>query len=225
MKALIIEDAPEFVLAVAEILKEAEFEVLVAETGHAGLDVAATDQPDMIILDLGLPDLDGIEVCGRLRSITDAYIVIVTARTADVDLAAGFAAGADDYVTKPFSAIELNSRVRAVMRRARRRTDMADALGLSLDPAERSVCFSGKTAELTQTEFRILGRLLLEDGGVVSRETIAETLWGGRWDGVSHTIDVHISNLRKKLRDIGWPGRVATVRGVGLRIEELPAAA
>ncbi len=225
MKALVIEDAREFVIAVSEVLHRAGFEVLVAENGQDGLALATIEQPDMVIVDLGLPDLDGLDVCARLRSVSDAYIVIVTARTSENDLAAGFAAGADDYVTKPFSAIELHSRIRAVTRRARRDDDTASSMGLVLDPSTRTVSHLDRSVEVTQTEFRILGRLLHEAGGVVTREALAESLWGVRWDGDSHTINVHVSNLRRKLDDLDWPGRVAAIRGIGHRLEDLADAA
>ncbi len=218
MKALIIEDSPEFFLAAAHVLEQAGFEVLGAENGTDGLDLAAQQRPDLVILDLGLPDIDGLDVCRRLRTTTDSYIVMVTGRRADQDLAAGFAAGADDYITKPFSAIELDARIGAVMRRSRRLIEPVNATDLRLDEELRTVAFADAVVELTKTEFRILEHLVHRSGEVASREALAEAIWGTGWDGVSHAIDAHVSNLRSKLRDLGWTGKVVSVRGVGLRL-------
>ena len=218
MKALVIEDSPEFYIAAAYVLDQAGFDVLGAENGTDGLDLAAKERPDLVILDLGLPDIDGLEVCRRLRRTTDSYIVMVTGRRADEDLAKGFDAGADDYITKPFSAIELEARIGAVMRRSRRLIEPVNTTDLQLDESLRTVAHDGIVVELTKTEFRILEHLVHRAGEVASREALAEAVWGTGWDGVSHAIDAHVSNLRGKLRELGWAGQVGSVRGVGLRL-------
>ncbi len=217
--ALVVEDTPEFAVQARAVLERAGFDVEVVETGQDGLAAVARLEPDLVLLDLNLPDLDGLEVCRRLRALTGAYLIMVTARTGEQDLAEGFAAGADDYVTKPFSVVELDARIGAVMRRPRRRTtDTGSIGGLSIEVERREVSHDGETASLTRTEFAILRALAAESGSVLPRDDLARMLWGTEWGGSSHAIDAHVSNLRRKLRTVGWDGRVASVRGAGLRL-------
>jgi DNA-binding response OmpR family regulator len=219
-QALVIEDAPDMRLIATRLLRTKGFEVAEAEDGERGLALARELDPDLILLDLSLPRLDGLEVCRRLRDFSDAYIVIVTGREDELDKIEGLTVGADDYVTKPYSPRELAARIHAMLRRPRTAIEhlaTARLVGdLSIDVGARAVKVGDEPVELTRTEFELLAALSERPGGVLSRETLLERVWGPNWFGDAHVVDVHISNLRRKIS--AARGRVQTVRGVGFRL-------
>jgi DNA-binding response OmpR family regulator len=222
IRALIIEDAPDMRLLAKRLLEENGFDVTEAPDGEQGLAIAETQQPDLILLDLNLPGMDGLDVCRRLRAISDAYIVIVTGREDELDKVEGFTVGADDYVTKPYSPAELRARIQAMLRRPR--TPVASTLqtrsigDIGIDVDARVVTVAGEPVELTRTEFDILSALSERPGGVLSREALLRRIWGPNWFGDAHVVDVHVSNLRRKLGAAGK--QVQTARGVGFRLVE-----
>jgi DNA-binding response OmpR family regulator len=187
-----------------------------AADGDTALELAARERPDVVVLDLMLPGTDGIEVCRRLRTFSDAYVVMLTAKSEEIDKLVGLAVGADDYVTKPFSPRELVARIKAILRRAR--TSAPAAPGLELDMARRVVRVDGRAVELTRTEFEILAAIAREPGTVVDRPTLLASVWGPGYSD-DHLVDVHVANLRRKLGDQpDSPRFVETVRGVGYRL-------
>ncbi len=219
-----VEDAPESVELLRTVLAREGYSTAVASTGPRAVDEARRFVPDVILLDLGLPELDGVEVCRQIRSFSDAYIVMLTARTDEVDRVVGLEVGADDYVTKPFSPRELVARIRAMMRRPR--SGPADrnarrAFGdLVIDPLGRSVRVAGEEVLLTRIEFDLLETLSSNPQMVFSRQLLRERVWGPEWFGDDHVVDVHIANLRKKVDPPDGRSRLRTVRGVGYRMEE-----
>jgi DNA-binding response OmpR family regulator len=219
-QALVIEDAPDMRLIATRLLRTKGFEVAEAEDGERGLALARELDPDLILLDLSLPRLDGLEVCRRLRDFSDAYIVIVTGREDELDKVEGLTVGADDYVTKPYSPRELAARIHAMLRRPRTAIEHAATArlvgDLSIDVGARAVKVGDEPVELTRTEFELLAALSERPGGVLSRETLLERVWGPNWFGDAHVVDVHISNLRRKIS--AARGRVQTIRGVGFRL-------
>jgi DNA-binding response OmpR family regulator len=196
--------------------------------GPTAVAAARERRPDVVVLDLGLPGLDGIEVCRQLRTFTDCYIIMLTARADEVDKLIGLGVGADDYVTKPFSPRELVARVRVMMRRPR--TDVnpagqqepARTFGsLSIDVSAREVSVDGGVVELTRTEFDLLAALSARPRMAFGRRQLIEAVWGTDWIGDEHLVDVHIGHLRRKLADDpAEPRFIRTVRGVGYRMGE-----
>jgi DNA-binding response OmpR family regulator len=193
------------------------------------LAVARDVDPDVVVLDLGLPGIDGLEVCRQLRTFSDAYVVMLTARDTEVDTIVGLSVGADDYVTKPFSPRELVARIRAMLRRPRTvpavpalPADEAPARvfgPLSIDTGSRQVFLDGEPIHLTRTEFDILSALSSRPGVVWSRRQLIDAVWGEPWVGSDHLVDVHVGHLRHKLGDDpAEPRFVFTVRGVGYRM-------
>ncbi len=222
-KILVVDDSPEFVELLSATLRGEGFEVASAEDGEAGVEQARGFDPDVIVLDLGLPKLDGIEVCRQLRTFSDAYVVMLTARSDEVDKLIGLSVGADDYVTKPVSPRELVARVRAMMRRPRSAGVTAGAersFGeLEIDTDSREVSLRGEKVELTRIEFDLLATLSARPKVVFSRALLLEKIWGPRWFGDDHVVDVHIAELRKKIGDDPkQPRYIKTVRGVGYRM-------
>jgi two-component system, OmpR family, response regulator len=226
--AVIVDDDPDIRALIAELLRQSGFEVTEADTGAAGITAVQDVQPDVVTLDLNLPDLDGIEVCRRIREITDAYVVMLTARPDEIDRLMGLEIGADDYLTKPFSPRELRARIAAMLRRPRS-TAGADAAepaaelvchgGLEVDLEGRLVMLDGVELELTRTEFDLLATLLSGPRRVWPRETLLRTVWGTDWVSDGHLVEVHMANLRRKLGDDPRSGRyIRTVRGVGYRL-------
>jgi two-component system, OmpR family, response regulator RegX3 len=208
----VVEDDPSIREPLAENLRSQGFEVEAVGTGLAALDVEA----DVVLLDLGLPDIDGTEVCRRLRAASDVPIIILTARGEEVDRVVGLELGADDYVVKPFGFRELVARIRAVSRRrqpAQRRLQQVGSL--ALDRSARRVTVGDGEVALTPKEFDLLALLMEEPGSVVPRRRILERVWDTTWYGPSRSLDVHVASLRRKLGDPGW---VETVRGVGFRL-------
>ncbi len=226
---LVVEDAPEFQHLYRESLSKAGYRVSVAETGMRALELARSTDPAIILLDLVLPDADGMELCATFRKFTDAYIIMVTSRTDEVDKLVGLAAGADDYVTKPFSNRELVARVGVLLRRPRgigaETTPTSRELGdLDVDVAAREVRLDGELCSLTKIEFDLLDALTEDTNLVRSRQSLIEHIWGPNWVGDTHVIDVHLANLRKKI-DRNGTKHIKTIRGVGYRFTPLTSAA
>lgn len=230
-RALVVDDEEPLAEVVASYLQREHFEVTVCHTGLDALSAARQVDPDVVVLDLGLPGIDGLEVCRQLRTFSDAYVVMLTARDTEVDTIVGLSVGADDYVTKPFSPRELVARIRAMLRRPRivgapaASNPSADVpprrvFGpLSIDPAGREVLLAADVVPLTRTEFDILAALSSRPGVVWSRRQLIDAVWGEPWVGNDHLVDVHVGHLRRKLGDNpGDPKFVLTVRGVGYRM-------
>jgi two-component system, OmpR family, response regulator RegX3 len=227
VRVLVVEDDPAIAGPIARGLEHAGFTVDVATTGAAAL---IADGVDLVVLDLGLPDLDGIEVCRALRARGDIPIIVVSARDDEVDRVVGLELGADDYVVKPFGMRELVARVRAVLRRAHPvvvpgatvpdpttpARDGATVLGqLTVDRRSRRVVLSDVAVALTPKEFDVLALLAEDPGAVVRREAIIDQVWDTNWYGSTRTLDVHVAALRRKLGDPAW---IETVRGIGFRL-------
>ena len=220
--ALLVEDSKEYALIGARLLEREGFEVVVAHDGQAGVGLARSRRPELILLDVGLPGLDGFEVCRRIREFSDAYVIMVTGRTDEVDRVVGLTVGADDYVTKPFSARELAARIGAMRRRPRATADpeVWQFGPLRIDVAARETTIDGTLIDLTKVEFDLLAKLASEPRRAFTRGQLLDAVWGSGWYGDDHVVDVHIGNLRKKLGGSGsQPGFVRTVRGVGFRFE------
>jgi two-component system, OmpR family, response regulator MtrA len=216
--AVVIEDDEAIGALVGTYLEQAGFEVVRECTGEGGLDVVDRRQPRFVVLDLGLPDLDGFELCHRLRRGGDVPILILTARDEEVDRVIGLELGADDYLTKPFSPRELVARVRAVLRRAEPAPPEAPVLEvgeLRVDMRARRATFAGSPLALRTLEFELLAELARNPGHVVRRDRLLDRVWGVSFAGGTRTVDVHVAQLRKKL---GRPGLIQTVRGVGYRL-------
>ena len=225
-RALVVEDAVEIQEVVTALLREEGFDVRTASNGERAVEMARAFQPDLIVLDLSLPGLDGIQVCQQIRTFSEAYILILTAKSDEVDKVVGLSVGADDYVTKPFSPRELVARVRVLFRRSRSQGPATPAAAaertfgdLIIDPAAREVTVAGEPVDLTRIEFDLLDTLSASPRMAFSRRQLQEAVWGEDWYGDDHAIDVHVSNLRRKLE----PGErttryIRTVRGVGYRM-------
>ncbi len=222
-RALVVDDAAEFRELVASVLRSEGFVVELAADGPAALAAARSFAPEVVLLDLGLPGMDGVEVCRRLRTFTDAYVVMLTGREEEIDKLIGLSVGADDYVTKPFSARELVARVRAMLRRPRAVAGAAATRrigALEVDPAAREAKVAGAVVELTRIEFDLLDALSERPRTALSRGQLLERVWGPNWFGDDHVVDVHVSKLRQKLGDDARaPRYIRTVRGVGYRLE------
>ena len=225
-RVLVVDDEAPLAHVVASYLRRDSFDVRVTGDGRSAIDLAREWDPGVIVLDLGLPGADGIEVCRTVRTFSDCYIVMLTARTEEVDKLIGLSVGADDYVTKPFSPRELVARVRAMLRRPRQPADTGpeatEALSfgsLTLDVGGREVHVDGEPVELTRTEFDVLAALATNPRVVFSRHQLVEAVWGPGWVGDEHLVDVHIGHVRRKLGDPpAEPRFIRTVRGVGYRM-------
>ena len=228
---LVIEDDPGIVKIVRLYLERDGHRVATAGDGAAGLRLAQESPPDLVVLDLMLPRLDGMAVCRALRAQSEVPIIMVTARAGEDDRLAGLDLGADDYIVKPFSPRELAARVRAVLRRATRaenagsgaganagRPSRLEYDGIVIDLEARAVRIGDRSPALTPTEFRLLAMLAQQPGRVFSRDQIIENAFGDDYDGFDRTVDVHIANLRRKIEPDGKrPRYVQTVHGVGYR--------
>lgn len=218
---LIVEDAPEAAELATAILRGAGYATSTASTGSGALEQTRAIRPDLILLDLGLPDTDGTDLCRQLREFSDAYIMILTARDDEVDKVLGLKLGADDYVTKPYSPREMLARIEALMRRSRQKEpDVSDDrhMGdLVVIPSSHRVLLDGEEVHLTRIEFAILDALSERPDRVLSRETLRERVWGADWFSGDHVVDVHMANLRKKI-DRNGRSHIRTVRGVGYRM-------
>lgn len=230
LRALVVDDEVPLCELVASYLRREAFEVFAAHDGRHALHMAKDVDPHVVILDIGLPGLDGLELCRQLRTFSDAYVVMLTARDADVDTIIGLSVGADDYVTKPFSPRELIARVRAMLRRPRRspapdvnHTQPAVPPrrfgALSIDVDSREVHLDQTPILLTRTEFDVLAALSARPRTVLTRRQILDAVWGETWVGNDNLLDVHVGHLRRKLGDDpAHPRYVMTVRGVGYRM-------
>src|SRR6266568_3113463 len=226
LRALVVDDEAPLVGLVTRYLEREGFQVRAAGDGLHAVELARTFQPEVIVLDLMLPRLDGIEACRQIRTFSDAYVVMLTARTEEVDKLVGLGVGADDYLTKPFSPRELVARIRAMLRRPRAAPAGQAAAGpvrrlgdLVVDPAAREVHLQGRPVELTRLEFDLLEALSERPRVVLSRRQLLERVWDADWYGDDHLVDVHIANLRRKLGDDPRaPRYILTVRGVGYRM-------
>ena len=221
-RILVVEDEESISEPFADALRRAGFEPLVTGTAAGALAMAAECEPDLVMLDLALPDGDGKDVCRELRRRSDVPIVMLTARGTEMDKIVGLELGADDYVVKPFSAAEVISRIRAVLRRSDRSEKAPEQPiavdGLELDPAARRATLDSVDLELSRKEFDLLAELMRHAGEVVKREELMEKVWDTNWFGSTKTLDVHIGWLRRKLGDDpADPRYIETVRGVGFR--------
>jgi DNA-binding response OmpR family regulator len=224
---LVIDDEPKIRELLRRYLVAEGFEVVEASSGEEGLDQVGRLRPDIVVLDVRLPGMDGFEVLAELRRTSNAYVLMLTARTEEVDKLLGLSLGADDYVVKPFSPREVTARVKTLLRRSRSPSDDSDLLevgALSVDRARRSVDLRGVPVDLTALEFDVLAALASSPGRVFTRRQLLERVWGWDFFGDERVVDVHIANLRRALGDDARKPRVvATVRGVGYRLVEEPA--
>jgi len=219
-RVLVVEDERAISEPLAEHLVREGFDAQVAATIEDATAAFEASAPDLILLDVMLPDGDGRDLCRRIRASSDVPIIMLTARGEEIDRIVGLELGADDYVVKPFSAGELVARMRAIMRRGRAtaRKGPIDVGPIHLDPASRTVTKAGEPVELAAKEFDLLHVLMANAGQVVRREEIMDEVWDPHWFGPTKTLDVHISWLRKKLEDRqSEPRFITTVRGVGFR--------
>ena len=224
-RVLVVDDEPPIVDLIAGYLAREGWEVRTAGAGHAALAEVREFGPDAVILDLMLPGLDGIEVCKQLRTFSDAYVLMLTARSEEVDRIVGLTVGADDYLAKPFSPRELVARIKALLRRPRTPGQTASPgapiPGLSIDVGRRLVRVDDRPVELTETEFDLLAALAREPGIVMARSRLFGAVWGEGYLADDHLVDVHIANIRRKLGDDpASPRFIGTVRGIGYRMRE-----
>ncbi|WP_090035204.1 response regulator transcription factor [Cellulomonas marina] len=227
-RAVVVDDEEPLARLVAGYLEREGYTATLCHDGARAVEVLREVDPDLVILDLGLPGLDGVEVCRQLRTFSDCYVVMLTARSEEVDTLIGLSVGADDYMTKPFSPRELVARVGALMRRPRRAAGVARAPSaapvlevgdLRIDVEAREVHRDGEAVALTRTEFDVLAAMAAKPGRVFSRRALIDTVWGPGWVGDEHLVDVHVLHVRQKLGDTADAQRyVRTVRGVGYRI-------
>ncbi|HEY5249221.1 MAG TPA: response regulator transcription factor [Dermatophilaceae bacterium] len=228
LRVLVVDDEQALADLVGSYLTRDGFEVSMAHDGQQAIDQARQVDPDVMVLDLGLPRIDGVEVCRVVRTFSDCYIIMLTARTEEIDKLIGLSVGADDYLTKPFSPRELLARVHAMLRRPRASTTRREPAQeapprvfgeLSVDVAGREVHRDGVPVALTRTEFDLLEALSARPAMVFSRRQLVDAVWDENWVGDEHLVDVHVGHLRRKLGDDpSSPRYVRTVRGVGYRM-------
>ena len=227
---LVVEDEASFVEALTIGLRREGFDVVVATDGAEALDVFEATHPDLVLLDVMLPKISGIDVCRELRKKTKIPIIMVTAKGAEIDTVVGLEVGADDYVTKPYRLRELVARMRAVLRRTELSPAGDDAGsfapglvqvgGVSLDPDEHRVVVGDQEVALPLKEFELLHLLLVNAGRVLPRETLIDRVWGSDYVGDTKTLDVHVKRLRSKIEnDPATPTRIVTIRGLGYKYE------
>ena len=240
--AVVVEDDHDVGDAISKLLDQAGFDVVVARTGTEALTLVGEGRPDLVTLDLTLPDIDGVEVCRQIRTLTDCYVIVVSGRASEVDRLVGLEVGADDYLVKPFSMRELQARVAALFRRPRSSGPVPDvaAAQLAVDPVPeadptsfegcsdltlnrgaREVRVSGREIDLTRTEFDLLAHLVGNPGVVVPREQLMRAVWAGDFvPDSTHVVDVHLANLRRKLSGAASGNQwIRTIRGVGFRFD------
>jgi len=233
-RALVVEDDEDIRALIEFTLETQGFAVTAVASGLAGVDAVRETRPDLVTLDLGLPGIDGIEACRRIREISDAYVVMITARDDEIDRLLGLETGADDFIAKPFSARELKARVNAMFRRPRTadgapvqveaatadENEVLEHGALRVDVDGRRAFRDGVELELTRTEFDLLTELMRTPARVWTREALLRSVWGTEWASDTHLVEVHIGNLRRKLGEVrGGPRYIRTVRGVGYRME------
>lgn len=225
LRVLVVEDEIELAAVVASYFEREGYLVDSAFDGPTAVEKARSGAPDLIVLDLMLPGFDGIEVCRQIRTFSDAYILMLTARDEEIDKVVGFAVGADDYLVKPFSPRELIARATAILRRPRSQASSGTLASfsselrfgaLTIDSDSRVLTVGNKVVDLTRTEFDLLEIMAEKPKTVFSRRQLLESVWGGDWYGEIHVVDVHVGHLRKKLADAGMTDEIIrTVRGVG----------
>ena len=220
-KVLIVEDEVKIARLVRDYLRQAGFDVVEATDGPSGLAMARSEKPDMIVLDLGLPGMDGLDVTRQLRATSSVPIIMLTARTEESDRIVGLELGADDYVDKPFSPKELVARIRAVMRRADATLGGGEAVtvgDLSIDIPKRRVTVAGEVIDLTTTEFDLLLTMARQPGRIYTRAQLLDAMHGVSFESYERSIDAHIKNLRRKIEpDPNRPTRILPVYGVGYK--------
>ncbi|WP_341952930.1 response regulator transcription factor [Salinibacterium sp. TMP30] len=221
MRVLVIEDDDAVADGIVDGLADRSITATRVADGASGLAAIASDPPDLVVLDLGLPDMDGTEVCRQIRATSTIPVIIVSARDDEVDRVVALELGADDYIVKPFGMRELVARIRAVTRRTTEtdqpRNDDADSR-LVIDSRARRVLLDGEAVHLTPREFDVLEYLARDRGAVYRRTDILRDVWDTTWFGTAKTLDAHIAAVRKKLGDAGW---IESVRGVGFRLGDL----
>ena len=220
-RVLVVDDEKPLARMIATYLTRAGYDATTAHTGPEAVEAARAQAPDVVVLDLGLPGLDGIEVCRSIRGFSECYVLMLTARGEEEDKLAGLAAGADDYITKPFSVRELVARVATVLRRPRTTVtavEPARAFGqLSVDLTAHEARVDGEPVALTRTEFELLAALTARPHQALTRRQLIDTVWGPAWVGDERLVDVHIGHLRRKLGE-DQATLIDTVRGVGYRM-------
>ncbi len=216
---LVVDDEPNIADLVEMYLRREGFRVLKSGTGEDAVRAVADQRPRLVVLDVGLPDIDGLEVCRRLRANSTIPVIFLTARDTEVDRVLGLELGGDDYVTKPFSPAELVARVKAVLRRGDGASAVAELVevgSVAIDAARREIRVAGTPVDFTTKEFDLLRFLAERPGLALSRQQILDGVWGYDWFGDARTVDVHIAQVRKK---VGAGVRIDTVRGVGYRLD------
>ncbi len=224
MKILVVDDDPRLRDLVSITLERAGYQVVTARDGQMALTHAMRETPDLVVLDVGLPELDGLEVCRKLRARSDVPILFLTARDDEIDRILGLELGADDYVTKPFSPRELVARIKAILKRSSARgTATVLRYGpVELDAAGHSVRVDGAALALTATELSILRQLMQTPEAIVSRPQLIDAIYGAGSAVADRTLDSHLRNLRRKLAEQGWGSAIETVHGIGLRMGTWP---
>lgn len=226
-RVLVVDDEAPIVELVRGYLEREGMEVSAASDGQEAIELIRRRAPDVVVLDVMLPGIDGFEVLRRARTFSDAYVIMLTARAEEIDRIVGLSVGADDYLVKPFSPRELVARIRALLRRPRTSAGASDETWqvgeLTVDPRRRTAALRGTPVLLTTIEFDLLSALIREPGVVLTRGQLLDRVWGMDYVGDEHVVDVHLANLRRKLGDDpSRPRFIETVRGVGYRSREAP---
>ena len=219
-KILVVEDETSIQIVVRTYLESSGYAVKVVDNGPEALIEARQWQPDLVILDLNLPGMDGMEVAARLRQESDVYLFILTARDEEADRVAGLRLGADDYLTKPFSPREMVARVEAILRRQRAGAAPSAVLGfahVTIDPDSHEAVVNGRPLDLTATEFQVLWELARPNGRVLTRDQLLTQVWGGNFYGNDRVVDVYVGQVRRKLQEASQETLIETVRGVGYK--------
>ncbi len=218
-KILVVDDEPGIRSLIMAYLEKEGYELREAADGPSAIKIAQSFKPDLIILDIMLPGMDGLEVLTNIRQNSDPYVIFLTAKTEETDRIVGLSMGGDDYVTKPFSPRELTARVKSALRRFNKPTEKSQVLSsthIRLDPNSHQVWLDNEVIELTQVEFDILHTFLMHQHQVLSREQLLEHVWGYDFYGETRTVDVHVGHIRKKFTD----RFITTIRGVGYRFDD-----
>jgi DNA-binding response OmpR family regulator len=219
-RVLVVEDEIDIVSPLVQALEREGYSVEHAVTGHEALTMVKDDEPDLVVLDLGLPDIDGLEVCRQLReSGFEGGVLMLTGRSRELDRVVGLDAGADDYLAKPFGLAELLARLRALLRRTSARAASGSDRLLTVDAAAHRVYVGDREVELTGKEFAVLALLAANRGKVVARQQLMSEVWSEGWYGSTKTLDVTMGRLRQKLEEAAPADTIVTVRGVGFRLE------
>jgi Response regulators consisting of a CheY-like receiver domain and a winged-helix DNA-binding domain len=220
LRVLVVDDEKPILDLVGGYVVREGWQLLKAGDGESALAIARKHQPDVVVLDLMLPELDGLEVCRQLRAFSDAYVLMLTARGEEIDRIVGLSVGADDYLVKPFSPRELVARIKAMTRRPRGTVTAAELPdGLEIDESRRVVRVDGRPVDLSALEFDLLAELGRDPGAVVRRQALLDRVWGPDFIADGHLVDVHIANLRRRMGDdADAPRFIETVRGVGYRM-------